>query len=68
VFLPSRSQRGPDPWLPYRTLLFVAGAACGLAGMAFSVGWLVTIGIVLLVLGVVTGLIARRIQEARDPE
>jgi len=66
VFRPSRSVRGPDPWLPYRTALFVAGAACGLGGMAFDIGWLVTVGIVLLGMGVVVGLIARRRAE-REP-
>jgi hypothetical protein len=66
VFRPSRAARGPDPWLPYRILLFFVGAGCGLGGMAFDIGWLVTVGSVLLGCGVVAGLIARR-RDEREP-
>jgi len=68
VFRPSRERRGEDPWLPHRTLLFVAGAAAGMAGMALNLEWLVTAAIVLLGAGVAAGLLLRRVREDRDVE
>jgi hypothetical protein len=35
--------------------------------MAFSIGWLVTVGIVLLGVGVVAGLIAQRREQRDEP-
>lgn len=59
MFRPSRSVRGEDRYFHARMALFLAGAACGLAGMAFDAGWLVTTGIVILAVAMILGIIAR---------
>lgn len=38
---PSREARGPDPHLDIKIVLFMAGAALGIAGMASGRAWLV---------------------------
>lgn len=52
MFRPSRTRRGPDPYLDWKVALFVAGAAAGSVGMATGSRWLVGTAIVLLGAGV----------------
>lgn len=62
MFRPSRTQRSAA-WLQARMALFVAGAACGLAGMLADRTWLINIGIGLLIVG----LLLRFLPERENP-
>jgi hypothetical protein len=50
IFRPSRT-RGDDRFLDAKVLIFTAGAACGLAGIAFDLGWLIYVAIGVLGIG-----------------
>lgn len=49
---PARAPRRDDRYLPHKMLLFVIGAGFGLAGIVSGREWLINIGIVVLVAGV----------------
>lgn len=66
MFRVSRTRRGDDRTLDRRIALFAAGAAAGLAGIGLDIDWIVTAGIVLLLLGMILGIIERRRAETRD--
>lgn len=53
LFRPARGPRGEDPYLPHKMLLFVTGAAFGITGIVSGREWLINIGIVVLVAGVI---------------
>lgn len=57
AFRPSRERRGPDPRLHLKILLFVIGAALGIAGMVLERTWLIALAIVLLAVGVLLRLL-----------
>ncbi len=65
LFRPAREPRGPDPYLRWKTLLFVVGAVVGLVGMLTRNGWLVGLGIAVLAAGMALRLLSRR---SRSPE
>jgi len=63
-----RSQRGgPDPTLHTRIVFFALGAGCAFAGIYYGVNWLITLGIVILAVGVLIRLINdRRRRDAQE--
>jgi hypothetical protein len=67
IFRPSRARRGDDPWLQQRTLIFLVGAALSIAGLVLDMGILINIAIVVLVIGAILGLVARRRADADTP-
>ena len=52
LFRPDRRSSGEDPYQAAKITIFARGAAAGLAGIATGREWLVTVGIVILALGV----------------
>jgi len=60
VFRPSRESRGPDPFLQWKIVIFIVAAIVGLAGVATENRWLVGIGIVVLISGVLLRALGRR--------
>jgi hypothetical protein len=70
VLRTDRSDRsGADPTLNARILLFCFGAGCAVAGIWANIGWLITLGIVVLAAGVLLRLITeRQRREARYAE
>lgn len=56
LFRPSRTRAGPDPHLDIKILLFAIGAAFGAAGMITGRGWIVFMGIAILLAGVLLRL------------
>ncbi|MGH7552622.1 MAG: hypothetical protein ACREMQ_06295 [Longimicrobiales bacterium] len=68
LFRASRTRRGPDPYLPHKMLIFVIGAALGIAGIASERTWLVNVGIGVLLLGVVLRVIAQRKRNRSSPD
>lgn len=60
AFRPSRETRGPDPYLQWKTVIFIIGAIAGLVGIATENSWLVAIGVAVLASGVLLRAIGRR--------
>jgi hypothetical protein len=60
IFRPDRDRRGVDRDLDVKMLIFVVGAALGIAGMARGIDWLVYAAIVVLGLGALLRLLSRR--------
>lgn len=60
VFRPSRESHGPDPFLQWKIVIFIIGAVVGLAGVATENRWLVGIGIVVLISGMLLRALGRR--------
>lgn len=60
LFRPSRDERGPDPYLDLKIILFLAGAGFGLAGALTNFPPLFLIGIAALVAGVAVRFLPRR--------
>jgi hypothetical protein len=54
----SRRRRADDPGP--RMLLFAVGAVLALAGILFDIAWLVAVATVILGVGMVLGIVARR--------
>lgn len=65
-FRPDRRTRGADPFLAHKTILFSLGAGCAFAGMLFDAGWLVSLGIVILAIGVVLRFVGERRREREE--
>jgi hypothetical protein len=63
-----RSQReGRDPTLHARILFFLLGAGCAFAGILYGTGWLVTVGTIILAIGVLLRLLGdRRRRDAQE--
>ena len=59
-FRPSRARRGTDRFLPYKLLLFAAGAGFGMAGILSEREWLINVGIAVLLVGVLLRILASR--------
>jgi hypothetical protein len=59
IFRPSRARRD-DRFLNEKILVFAAGAACGVLGIAFEVGWLVYLAIGVLALGMLLRFLPNR--------
>ncbi len=61
--MPAREGRDPTPsqmrWLYPKILLFVTGAAIGLAGMASGREWLVNAGVAVLAVGLLLRFLTR---------
>ncbi len=53
IFRPSRTRRGPDPYLPHKMVLFALGTGIAFTGIALERRWLVTVGIAVLLVGFV---------------
>lgn len=53
MFRPTRERRGEDRFLAWKVWIFVVGAAVAMAGMGFSLSWLVWAGIGVLLVGLV---------------
>ena len=51
MFRARRDRRGPDRWLPHKTMLFLLGSALGLTGMAAERAWLVYAAVAVLAIG-----------------
>jgi hypothetical protein len=66
MFRVSRSGRSDDHTRDARVALFVAGATAALAGIAFDIGWLVTVAIALLACGMLLGILERRRADADE--
>jgi hypothetical protein len=67
-FRPTRTRRRDDPFLRHKVLLFSLGAGCAFAGMIFDAAWLVTTGIVILVVGVILRLLTERRERMADDQ
>lgn len=57
MFRPTRERRGEDRFLAWKVRVFVVGAALALAGVGFSLSWLVWVGIGVLGVGMVLRLL-----------
>ncbi len=60
IFRPSREERGPDPFLNLKLILFALGAALGIAGIISGRELFVGIGILVLAIGVLLRFLQRR--------
>ena len=64
-----RGDRGPDPFVWPKVLLFVVGAVLGLVGMAMEESILVTVAILVLFVAVALRVAGgRRKTDGQDPE
>jgi hypothetical protein len=64
----SRTRRGPDPYLPFKQLIFAIGAFLAMIGIAIDRPWLVNIAIGVLLLGIVLRFAGIRRGRAKDPD
>lgn len=60
LFRPSRTPSGPDPYLPHKMVIFVVGATAAMAGMLTDRGWLINLGILILLIGIILRFVGRR--------
>lgn len=70
-FRVSRTRRGPDPYLPFKQLIFALGAFLAMLGIAIDRPLLVNIAIGVLVIGIVlrfVGMRRSREDEAENEE
>ena len=63
----SREPSGEDRWLLPKMILFVTGALFGIVGMMTATDWPVTVGIILLLTGVVLRFTTRRVNPPDPP-
>ncbi len=67
-FRPSREATGPDPLLTWKVRLFVVGAALGIWGMVAETSWLVTVGLVILFVGMLLRFVGRGTPEDAEED
>lgn len=60
LFRPSRARRGPDPYLRWKTALFIVGAALALAGIATENDRFILAAIGALAVGILLRILPRR--------
>jgi hypothetical protein len=60
MFRASRGRSGEDRFFAVKVALLVVGAALGIAGMAYEIGWLVWAAIAVVGTGIILRLLAGR--------
>jgi hypothetical protein len=63
MFRVSRERSGEDRFFAVKAAMLVIGAAVGIAGMVYQIGWLVWAAIVIVGTGIILRLIAARRRE-----